>query len=222
MSDRQSYADPLRPCSLAFVMFDPPDCKGVRLSRLNTTSRMSARHRLLLRAAIPLLIVSLAACSSAGPDVRQEALAYARVTIDKVSALAVESAIGLDLDGYAVAVARGEVWPKPVFGAVREDSGEPLPSWAHGVSFDVETDQSGNYPKVMVSYAVPGQGSAGSGFNARIANVLVCVGIAIEFVNDEVDVYMPPIVTEVTCPTDVRRYFGGDEVVTLEEVLATG
>ena len=191
---------------------------------------MSGRHaklfrgvqRLIVGVIAPVLIVSLAACSSAGPDVRHEALADARVTIDKVSALAVESAIGLDLDGYSVAVSRGEVWPKPAFATVREDSGEPLPSWAHGVSFDVETDQSGNYPKVMVSYAVPGQGSAGSGFNARIANVLVCVGIAIEFVNDEVDVYMPPIVTEVTCPADVRKYFGGDEVVTLEEVLATG
>jgi hypothetical protein len=170
----------------------------------------------------PVLVASLAACSSSTPDVRHEALSDARVTIDKVTALSVESAIGLSLDGYSAAVARGEVWPKPAFATVREDPGEPLPSWAHGVSFDIETNQSGNYPRVVVSYAAPGQGSAGNGFNARIANVLVCVGIGIEFVNDEVDVYMPPIVTEVTCPAGVRKYFGGDEVVTLEEVLATG
>ena len=74
----------------------------------------------------------------------------------------------------------------------------------------------------MVSYAVSGQGSAGSDFNSRVAYVLVCVAIGIEFVPDEVDVYGCPSITDVQCPDDVQLYFGGNEVVNYDEVRALG
>lgn len=192
------------------------------MSRRATTAPLLPRQRFILGALISCLILCLAACSDSRPNVRDEALADARATIDKVSALAVESAIGFDLDSYSLAVSRGEVWPKPAFATIHQDTGEPLPAWANGVSFDVATDRSGSYPKVLVSYAVPGQGAAGSGFNTRVADVLVCVSIGIEFINDQVDVYMDPAVTAVQCPDEVQKYFGGNELVTLAEVLAAG
>jgi hypothetical protein len=152
--------------------------------------------------------------------VRDKALADARVTIDKVSALSAENAIGLDLQSYADAVALGEAWPKPWFATIHQDAPEPLPFWANGAAFNVTTDRTGSYPEVLVSYAVAGQGSAGSGFNTRVANVLVCVAIGIEFVHDEVDVYGSPSIAEIQCPDDVQKYFMG-ELVTLDEVRAS-
>ncbi|WP_411701012.1 hypothetical protein [Conyzicola sp.] len=168
------------------------------------------------------VIMLLAACSTSGPNARDEALADARVSIDKVSAVAVESAIGLDLASYSLAVSRGEAWPKPAFSTIQEDSREFLPGWARGASFDVGTDQSGSYPRVVISYAVPGQGAVGSGFHTKVSDVLVCVKIGIEFIDDQVAVRMPPTVAAIPCPEDVQQYFGPDELVTLDEVLATG
>jgi hypothetical protein len=168
-------------------------------------------------ALLSALLLGLTACSSAEPVAREEALSDARSVIDKVSALAVESAIGLTLDDYSQAVSRGEAWPKPTFATVGDDTGERLPSWA-GASFDVSTDDSGSYPVVLVSYAVSGQGSAGSGFNSRVSRVLLCVTIGVEFIRDEVDVYVDPPVREVTCPDDVLDYYGASDLITLAEL----
>ena len=144
----------------------------------------------------------------------------ARITIEKVSALANESAIGHNLDSYLEAVSTGDVWPKPAFATIHEDTDDQIPGWASGVAFGAVIDRSKSYPRVLVSYAASGQSSTGSGFNSRIANVLVCVSIEVEFVGDRVDLYMTPEIAAVGCPADVQKYFGGDEVVTFEEVFA--
>jgi len=145
----------------------------------------------------------------------------ARITIEKVSALANESAIGHNLDSYLEAVSTGDVWPKPAFATIRdEDRDEQIPGWANGAAFGAVVDRSKPYPRVLVSYAASGQSSTGSGFNSRVANVLVCVSIEVEFVGDRVDLYQTPEIAAVECPADVQKYFGGDEVVTFEEVFA--
>lgn len=144
----------------------------------------------------------------------------ARITIEKVSALANESAIGHNLDSYLEAVSTGDVWPKPAFATIRGDTDEEIPGWASGAAFGAVVDRSKPYPRVLVSYAASGQSSAGSGFNSRVANVLVCVSIEVEFVGDRVDLYMTPEIAAVECPDEVQEYFGADELVTFDEVFA--
>ncbi|TFC45916.1 hypothetical protein [Cryobacterium shii] len=193
---------------------------GAQLSSSDATGPWHSGRRLIGGALALCLILTLSACSDLQAHVREQALANARITIEKVSALAVENAIGLDIDSYVAAVTAGEAWPKPVFATVRQDMGQELPAWARGASFGAVIDQSGSYPVVRTNYAAQGQASAGSGFNSRIARVLVCVSIGVGYLGGRVDVNMPPSILAVECPADVQRYYGADELVTLDEVLA--
>lgn len=190
------------------------------MSYTETKAPWHSGRRVIEGVLILCLILPLSACSGARPDIREEAMFEARITIEKVSALAVESAVGHNLDSYLDAVSTGNVWPKPAFATIREDTDEQTPSWARGAAFGAVVDRSKSYPKVLVNYAASGQSSTGSGFNTRVADVLVCVSIGVEFVGDRVDAYMPPSIAAVECPADVQKYFGGNEVVTLEEVFA--
>lgn len=190
------------------------------MSYTDTKGPLRSGRRVIEGALVLCLILPLLACSGSRPDIREEAMFEARITIEKVSALAVDSAIGHNLDSYLDAVSTGDVWPKPAFATIREDTDEQIPGWAHGAAFGAVVDRSQSYPKVLVSYAASGQSSTGSGFNTRVADVLVCVSIEVEFVGDRVDSYMPPSIAAVECPADVQKYFGGNELVTLEEVFA--
>ena len=188
-------------------------------------SRWRSARMVARAAAATYLILSLSACSALvpGSNVRGKALVDARRMLERVSALAVENASVLDLAHYSDAVSKGEVWPKPAFETIHEKDTSDLPFWATGVSFGVKIDRSGREPRVVVSYAVQGQGSAGSGFNATIANVLTCVNIAIRFSKDETkEEILGPDWNPVECPADVKEYFGASELVTLTDVLEAG
>lgn len=183
--------------------------------------------RSALAVAVIVVVAVLSGCSSMGvADTRKMALIDARLTLAKVTALAVNDAIGHTASDYEQSVARGTSWPKPAITAngTRSDldSKDLLPIWV-GVSFGVsaETPDPG-VTYVNVNYAVPGQGSSGGGFNSRLSNVVTCVQIRVRFDSDVVDTYSDPSVSPTTCSSDVKRFYGASESVALEEVQTAG
>jgi small ligand-binding sensory domain FIST len=181
----------------------------------------SSRTRRLLAGVIAACLPPLLA-GCGGIDVRPEALLEARITMEKVAALAVESAQGLTVEQYADAVEAGTAWPKPTFDSVGDPEMYLLPTWT-GASFGVAIDTSQpNFTMVRTDYAVPAQASAGGGFNARLARVLVCVRIGVEFRNDQVEAEMSPAIEQIDCPADVLEYYDIYELVSLDEIASLG
>ena len=185
------------------------------------------KHSRFTRASVGIsafvIVCSLTACSSV--DVRKNALLDAHITLEKVVALSVEDAGSLDTATYAHAVSTGRAWPKPTFDAVRSTPGDTasLPSWATGVSFNVNVQRTEDYQsEVHVDYAVSGHSSAGSGSNLESSDVVLCVRIHIRFRGEAVDSYVESPVESIRCPADVKTFYGVSELVPLAEVLSAG
>lgn len=187
---------------------------------------MRAQTIRIARAVTAVAVLAGALSSCAGPDTRREALIDARQTLARVSALAIHDAIGLSPADYAESVTKGVAWPKPAITAngVTTDqvSGEILPMWA-GVSFAVSSSHpASDVTLVNVDYAIHGQGHAGGGFNERLNDVFGCVRIGVRFTHDTVDSYGDPSVISVDCSKVMSRYFGGYELVSLQEIETAG
>ena len=187
---------------------------------------MRAQTIRIARAVTAAAVLAGALSSCAGPDTRREALINARITLARVSALAIHDAVGLSPADYANSVTKGVAWPKPAITAngVTTDqvSDEIPPTWA-GVSFAVSTSHpASDVTLVNVDYAIPGQGSAGSGFNSRLTDVFGCVRIGVRFTYDTVDSYGDPSVISVDCSKIISRYFGASELVSLQEIETAG
>jgi hypothetical protein len=187
---------------------------------------MRAQTIRIARAVTAAAVLAGALSSCAGPDTRREALIDARLTLARVSALAIHDAVGLSPADYADSVTKGVAWPKPAITAngVTTDqvSGEILPMWA-GVSFAVSSSHpASDVTLVNVDYAIHGQGHAGGGFNERLNDVFGCVRIGVRFTHDTVDSYGDPSVISVDCSKVISRYFGGYELVSLQEIETAG